>query len=349
MKRMQVSTDAALEEKDTNIEQLERELATCQETLQRLQHSVLSELQLPLSLMWRRGQDMPFEMNYHPGAVVLRGKVYVGGGSTTFMKSNTVMVYDTQRDDWSTLPQYLFKWFSLAIVNGQLVLVGGVDGTDKMTKKLGVWNERVRKWTNPYPPMLTERTGALVVSTHINNNSDSWLVVAGGYSSNSGGCSTVEVLNTSTKLWYSGPPLPTPMYKMSSAVIGHTWYLLGGRDLLSMSTVLCTSLDDLIFKTILHAADQSGSTPPTDSTKSPWRVLCDSPSERCTALALRGALLAVGGSAIFLYKPGTNSWTRIGEMPSERRECTCTVLPSGEVFIVGGYTHHVDICTLKNT
>ena len=349
---MQDSTDAKLQEKSAEIEQLQSCLESSQSKLQQIENSMLSELQLSSNLAWRRGQDMPYEMNYHPGAIVLRGKVYVGGGSTDFAKSNTVMVYNIQRDDWSMLPQYSLKWFTMGVVEGQLVLVGGVDPDNKRTKELGVWNERARKWTHPYPPMPTQRSGAAVV-THTTVNGIPWLVVAGGYNEESGSSSRVEILDTSTKQWYCAPPLPIPMYKMSSAVIGNRCYLLGGLDHLSMTTVLQTSLDNLIFQTILQSARGISGTHTKDAELSenshgetPWQVLCESPLERCTVVAVKGALVAVGGSAIFLYKSTSKSWEKVGSMLSDRKECACTMLPNGELFVVGGYTHHVDICKL---
>lgn len=340
-----------LQETSTEIEQLQSDLESTRTKLQQIENTMLSELQLPSSLVWRRGQDMPYEMNYHPGAVVLRGKVYVGGGSTDFAKSNTVMVYNTQRDNWGMLLQYSFKWFTMGVVSGQLVLVGGVDPDNRRTNELGVWNERAREWTSPYPPMLTQRNGAAVVA-HTSTNGTSWLVVAGGYSEEcTGSCSKVEILDTSTKQWYSAPHLPIPMCKMSSAIIRNRCYLLGGLDHLSMTTVLQASLDDLIFQSILQSARgaSSGCTNGMEMSassleESPWQILCESPSERCTVVAVKGALVAVGGSAIFLYKSSSRSWERVGTTLSDRKECACAVLPSGELFVIGGYTHHVDIC-----
>lgn len=307
---------------------------------------MLSELQVPLNLTWRRGQDMPFEMNYHPGAIVIKGKVYVGGGSTDFKKSTTVMVYNIQRDDWSMLPQYPYKWFTLGAINGQLVLVGGTDDAYRRTNEIGVWNELTKKWTNPFPEMPTRCSGA-AVAAHMSNDIW-WLVIAGGYNEESVTHSNVNILDTSTKQWYCGLPLPTPLSKLSSVVISNRWYLVGGYDHLSMTTVLCVSLDDLIFRSILrHARSEIKSLATSDcDLDAPWKVLCDSPSERCIVLALRGALLAVCGATVFLYKSSTKEWVKVGEMLSNRRECVSAVLPSGELFVVGGYTHHVDICTL---
>ena len=38
-----------------------------------------------------------------------------------------MIVYDPQKDSYDTLPPYTYNWFSIAIVNNQLVVVGGMD------------------------------------------------------------------------------------------------------------------------------------------------------------------------------------------------------------------------------
>ena len=54
-----------------------------------------------------------------------------------------MIVYNPKQDSYDTLPPYAYQWFSMAVVNNQLVLVGGRDiQTDKVTNKLGVWNEQ---------------------------------------------------------------------------------------------------------------------------------------------------------------------------------------------------------------
>ena len=111
------------------------------------------ELELPLRLKWRRGKDLPFAMYRYPSAVVFKDKVYLGGG-TAPRDSQSVIVYDTERDSCDTLPPYTFKWFSMMVINNQLVLVGGLDEqTGKVTSNLGVWNEQSKRWIHPLPPM----------------------------------------------------------------------------------------------------------------------------------------------------------------------------------------------------
>ena len=79
---------------------------------------------------------------------VFKEKVYIGGGVASSDGVQTVMVYDPKRDSYDTLPPYTYKWFSMAVVNNQLVLVGGRDvQTGKVTNKLGVWNEQSKRWT----------------------------------------------------------------------------------------------------------------------------------------------------------------------------------------------------------
>ena len=89
--------------------------------------------------------------------MVIFKEVYIGGGSASSVREEqTVMVYDPKQDSYDTLPPYVCKWFSMAVVNNQLVLVGGRDAqTDKVTNKLGVWNEQSKRWTHPLPPMTT--------------------------------------------------------------------------------------------------------------------------------------------------------------------------------------------------
>ena len=66
------------------------------------------------------------------------------------------MVFDPKQDSYDTLPPYTYNWFSMAVVNNQLVLVGGMNmQTGKVTNKLGVWNEQSKRWTHPLPPMTT--------------------------------------------------------------------------------------------------------------------------------------------------------------------------------------------------
>ena len=253
------------------------------------------------------------------------------------MEMRKVMVYDPKQDSYDTLPPYTYKLFSMAVVNNQLVVVGGKDvQTDKVTNKLGVWNKQSKRWTHPLPPMTTACHSSSV-ATH--NNRCTWLVVIGGEDDKTS-LSRVEILDTDSTQWYYAASLPQPLYRALPAIIGNMCYLLGGFTRVSKPSkkVFSMCLDDLISQAVSQPANASA--PPTPS---PWQSLPDTPLGRSTALALNGTLLAIGGgdyangsTAIYHYQPSSRSWVKAGELPTKRSHCTCTVLPSGDLYVAGG-------------
>jgi N-acetylneuraminic acid mutarotase len=100
------------------------------------------------------------------------------------------MVYNPEQDSYDTLPPYTYNSFSMAVVNNQLVLVGGIGDKYKQTNKLAVWDEQSKRWTHPLPPMTTV-CNSPSVATHNNR----WLVVMGGYDGKTH-LSRVEILDT---------------------------------------------------------------------------------------------------------------------------------------------------------
>ena len=243
----------------------------------------------------------------------------------------TVTVYDPKQDSCSILPPYAYMYFSMAIINDQLVLVGGSEvQTYKATNMLGVWNEQSKRWTCPLPPMTTARN-APSVATHNNR----WLVVIGGGDARQD-LSRVEILDTTESVqWYQAASLPHPCHQVSSATIGNMYYLLGGFTSGSKK-VFSVCLDDLVPRAISQPASTSAPSIP-----SPWQSLPDTPLAYSTALELSGVLLAVGGDysgsiAIHMYEPSSNRWVKAGELPTKRSHCGCIVLPSGELLVAGG-------------
>ena len=275
-------------------------------------------------------------MDFYPQVVVLNGKAYIGGGgASTDRERQTVMVYDPQKDSYDTLPPYIYQSFSITVLNNQLVVVGGVDfQTKKRTNQLGVWNEQSKSWTHPLPPVTIACNSPSVATHNIR-----WLVVIGGYS-NGTVLSRVEILDTTgSGQWYQAAPLPQPRYWISTATIGNMCYLLGGYSGgIASEKVFSVQLDKLISQAISQPA---GAIAPR--TPSPWMTLPDIPQTCSTALAINGALLAVGGGSwgctyttIYHYQPSSRCWIEAGELPAARSYCCCTVLPSGELLVAGG-------------
>ena len=187
---------------------------------------------------------MPFDMGDYIQAVEIEGTVYVGGGAddrcADFCK---VMTYDISSEKWATLPPYRTWGFAMVVINNQLVLVGGDDVYSCDTEHesgVGVWDADNKRWTYPYPKMPTGRTRCSAV---VHNE---WLVVAGGLSSSSLGGdmpSSVEVMNTNSKQWYVGPPMPEPWYTMRAVSVGDECYFMDGYS----NTVYSLSLSSLMI------------------------------------------------------------------------------------------------------
>ena len=271
----------------------------------------------------------------YPQVVVIKEKVYIGGGQALSARdSQAVVIYNPQHDSYDTLPPYTYQFFSMAVINNQLVLVGGRDiRTKKTTSTLGVWSEQSNGWTHPFPPM-TKACEIPSVATHNNR----WLVVMGGHNHVEGLLSRVEILDTvESRQWYHAASLlPQPFDSISSVTIGNTCYILGGRFTSLEKKVLRVRIDHLVAQAV-----SSASAPPTPP---PW--LPDTPLQCFSAFAYNGALLAVGESintgskAIYHYQPSKKSWIKAGELPIEQ-SCAryfCTVLPSGDLYVTGGST-----------
>ena len=118
---------------------------------------------------------------------------------------------------------------------------------------------------------------------------------------------------------------------MSSVINRNVWYLSGGYSPRQANKhVFSVCLDELISQAVSQSASL---------TSSPWQTLPEAPLKRSAVLILNGALFTVGGRdslSIHHNQPGSRSWVKVGDLPSQQVQCACTVLPNGEVFVAGG-------------
>ena len=262
---------------------------------------------------------MPRVMAF-PQSVTVDTVVYIAhrGG-----RGGDILRYDPHTNNFTKL-QYQCCAFTMTELTHQLVVVGGCDkSTGKTTNKVSVWSTSQRSWTHPYPPLNTPRYYPAVSTYH------QCLVVAGG-NDRGADLATVEILNTSVShcQWLSATGLPVKCRRMSAAIPHGTLYLLGG------------TLGKKVLSVSLSALTQS------DEPPAQWRTLPDAPLEYSTAIAVHGSLLAVGGShgrqsrsgcsAIHVYNQEKNAWNKVGDLPTERTYCACSLLPSGEILVAGG-------------
>lgn len=283
----------------------------------------LAEPSIPLPIRWESGRDLLFETSCYPRAVLVKEKVYVGGGITMSEKEAVVMCYNINSNYWFELPPYIthsdqYRYSSLAILNDELIMVGGENCKNyTRTSKVHAWNEDSRRWIERYHPMITPCDSPTVVTFR-----NRWLIVIGG---RPGSLNDVQILDSRSSRWYNGAPLPEGCFDASAVTINDTCYIIGGSTE-NGKRVYCVNLDHLI-----------------NLSSSPWQSLPDVPLERSTALAVGGALLAIGGAGpstdIYLYEASTKTWKSAGQLPRARCDCACLLLPNRSIFITGGRTN----------
>ena len=286
-----------------------------------------------LKLTWETRRNAPCEMLR--GAAVAHGSV----GYFSSYRSHDVFAYDSEKDDWSKLPECPQRNFGLAVINNLLTAVGGLSsGPFSHTNRLVSFNGS--KWVTIFPPMPTKRYLPAVISAQ------NYLIAAGGGGVGRWGVaealSTVEVMNIATRVWYTAASLPEPVYHILATVCGGRLYLLGCEDKKHRPTcaVFTCTLDSL-----LHSCHPPSQTPPHTNEAGVWQRIADVPMEWSTCTTLNGRVLAVGGwdshytrtADVYMYN--ANSWIIVGHMSTARDLCLVVGLRDC-IIAVGGWDSH---------
>ena len=279
-----------------------------------------------LKLTWETCRNSaPCEMVR--GAAVAHGSV----GYFSSWGSYDVLAYDSEKDDWSKLPECPQKDFGLAVINNLLTAVGGYFSS--FTNRLVSFNGS--EWVTIFPPMPTKRHSLVIVSAQ------NYVTAAGGVGVGVTVLSTVEVMNVATREWYTAASLSEPIYVTSATVCGERLYLLGGLDKNVNSTrvVFTCSLDSL-----LHSCHPPSQTPPHTNEAVVWQCFTDVPMLDSTCTTLNGRVLAVGGSDshyidtadVRIYDTDSDSWPLVGHMSTARSRCLVVGLRDC-IIAVGGF------------
>ena len=276
---------------------------------------------------------MPSGVSYAQ-AVVVGGKVYIGGG---WVEGNIYKILEyTIQGQWREIETPV-AGFGMAVVNSQLLIIGGVDKKDRATNQVWALDSVSGAWTQPFPAMSTARKWLSAVGYK------RWVLVVGGY-----GKRCVEVLDTATNKWYVATPVPDNAFLPSLTVIQDTLYVVWGRSAVSLSIPILIS-DAVSQRPTTHTS--SG----PQSTK--WQPLPDTPTKVPATTSLLGSLVAVGGSpassSIAMHLPHMKQWLEVAKLPTPRQYCTCVVLPeTQQLMVIGGEEKNgkcvksIDLCTL---
>ena len=265
-----------------------------------------------LKLTWETRRNAPCEM--WRGTAVAHGSVGYFSSGTSY----DVFAYDSEKDDWSKLPECPQRDFGLAVINNLLTAVGGEASRlflGDVTNRLVSFNGS--KWVTIFPPMPTKRCYLAVISAK------NYLIAAGGMGLGLGNVlSTVEAMNTDTREWYTAASLPVPVSDLSATIYGGRLYLLG--DTYPTHAIFTCTLDSL-----LHSCHPPSQTPPHTNEAGVWQRIANVPMKYSTCSTLNGRVLAVGGedsrdtftADVYMYNGDTDSWSLVGHMSIGRSRC----------------------------
>ena len=304
-----------------------------------------------LKATWQQCADLPSKCTA-TSVAELDGKVYVTVVSSKSSYVNPLM-YDSSKDQWSSLPALRYGYFSLVTVpdRKQLLAIGGVvnnNGVIEVTNKVFLWDEENMKWTTPYPNMPTARYYCSSISH------GSTVIVAGGATCWNPWTMTraVEVLHIKehslfTKShWSVVEQLPHVVYEAFPLIVNDKLYIAVGyneRSGPSTCNVVTASLQEL-----LQSSNKN-----TGSSQV-WNKLLDMPYSS-SINHYQGRLITFGGgylikqsnnsnlemqsvSLIHIYNPDTRTWYCVGEIPHGYSLGRSVHIRENKFLFIGGAT-----------
>lgn len=282
---------------------------------------------------------MPVKM-LQPQVVATQEVVYAGGGVTKSKHQFLdVFAYHIASNTWTVLPQAKAILSGMCYFQGSLLTIGG--GHDAgITGQVFKLYETQGEWLEYLPPMPTARFSLSIFST------DTIIAACGGGvwkvgCENPYPCTAVEVFNSQTKAWTVARDLPRLCAAMSSSMVGNLCYMLGDVDTKKKTGPLFADLRKILKPT---TANQEGEGA-TDAPPSDWQDMPVPPVENAAIVATHSYILAIGGyheqttcKTVYIYIVATKKWWRCigGDLPHPLESSGVTILPSGEVMVVGG-------------
>jgi len=193
--------------------------------------SLLSDAEMPQTGLparqdaarWRVRAALPAPRARH-AQVAFRGQVYAIGGETPTGITDSVDVYNPERNDWqprTNLPRPLSNVQAVVLKN--LVYVpGGTTTGGALSAEVLSYDPVADSWGQA--PALPAPRAAYALAA-----SDSMLFLLGGWDGTQI-TTTVLIYDPAVRRWRDGPPLPEPRALASAAILNGRLFLVGGFD-----------------------------------------------------------------------------------------------------------------------
>ena len=158
--------------------------------------------------------DLPIPTSY-ASVIMINDHIYVCGGLCDSVDlARQVQVYDVNHKVWSTLPHSPQCFSQGVAINSKLVLIGGHEAASGgVTNLVSTWTGQ--EWQQDLPLMPTKRLRPGVTTYH------TFVLVAGGMAEdNQTLLSSIDILNITTRRWWTPAnlQLPQPMYSMQCTI-----------------------------------------------------------------------------------------------------------------------------------
>ena len=306
-----------------------------------------------LKVTWQQCADLPVKC-LATSVAELDGKVYVSGESEDGGYHDPLM-YDSNKDQWSTLPALPCWYFSLVTVTEkkQLLAIGGNirnNGVVERSNKVFLWNEKYNKWLTPYPNMPTARHSSSSISLGLT------VIVAGGITCLNLDPSTitrsVEVLhindnNLHDSYWSVVEQLPHVVFDAIPLIVNDKLYIAQGYD-----TNLASSTCNVVTASLPELLQSSNN---NTSSSQVWSKLPDMPYSSFSINHYQGHLITFTGDhgverpdedkpvfevvpLIHIYNPDTKTWDCVGDIPIGYVLGMSVHIRENKILFIGGLT-----------
>ena len=305
-----------------------------------------------LKLTWQQCADLPLKC-CALSVAELDGNVYAAITDSKYAHFDPLM-YDSSKDQWSSLPALPYGNFSLVTVPNrkQLLAIGGDvnnNGVHEITNKVFLWDEMNRKWTTPYPNMPTARCQCSSISR------GSMVIVAGGVTCWDPWTMTraVEVLHIkehgifAKSYWKVVEQLPHIVRNAVPLMINDKLYIAVGYDKqygASTCNVVTASLPEL-----LQSSNKN------TSSNQVWYKPPDMPYSSLSINHYQGRLITFGEGywveqpdtdktaytsvpLIHIYNLNTDTWDCVGEIPHGYLLGCSVHIRRNKILFIGGLT-----------
>ncbi len=293
--------------------------------------SLLSDAEMPQAGLparqdatrWRVRAALPGPRARH-AQVAFRGQVYAIGGETPTGLTDSVDVYNPERNDWqprTNLPRPLSNVQAVVLKN--LVYVpGGTTTGGALSAEVLSYDPVADSWGQA--PALPAPRAAYALTA-----SDSMIFLLGGWDGTQI-TTTVSIYDPAARRWRDGPSLPEPRALAGAAILNGRLFLVGGFD--------GAQPQPTVFTLALNSAG--------DAADGGWEVGAplSSPRSGLGVIVESGALYAFGGGANPAvdfherFDPFTQTWSSIvSPWRGEWRGVGVSAV-SPMIYVVGGWS-----------